>query len=199
MLFSPLINQLVEALRCLPGIGSKSAQRIAFHLLERDRASALKLADRLQQSVHLIKHCESCNILSETKICVICSNQKREQTLLCIVESPGDVVAIEQSGSYQGRYFVLMGHLSPLEGIGPEDIGIPKLCQRLEEHLIEEIILATNPTIEGEATANYIAELAKQQRIKISRIAHGVPLGGELEFIDSITLRHAILDRKIIY
>lgn len=197
MYFSPLLNELIDALCCLPGVGLKSAQRMAFYLLQRERTRAIQLATCLKQAVAEIKHCLACNILSETDYCQICKSPKRNNNLLCIVETAADVIAIEQSASYQGQYFVLMGHLSPIEGIGPKEIGIPKLCQRLQASPIEEVILATNPTIEGEATAHYISTLVNQGRIKLSRIAHGVPIGGELEFIDSRTLSHAITQRKL--
>jgi len=198
--FSPIIDKLIDAFCCLPSVGPKSAQRMAFYLLERNRDKATHLAECLQQAMVQVKHCQRCNILSETDYCQICSNSDRDRTLLCIVESPADVVAIEQSGSYQGLYFVLMGHLSPLDGIGPEDIGILKLSQQLAHSNINEIILATNSTIEGEATAHYITQLIKQQYgIRTSRIAYGVPIGGELEFIDGNTISQAIIGRKAVY
>ena len=194
--FSPLINRLIEDLRCLPGVGPKSAQRMAFHLLERDREGAQKLAKSLLAAAEQVGHCRQCRTLSETDICPLCANTSREQNLLCVVESPADVRAIEQATSYRGRYFVLMGHLSPLDGIGPKEIGLDQLDARLAEGTISEIILATNPTVEGEATAHYINEMAKVYGISSSRIAHGVPLGGELEYVDSGTLSHAFSGRR---
>lgn len=196
MLYSPLIDQLIQSLRCLPGVGPKSAQRMAFHLLERNRDGARSLSALLANAMDKIIHCQRCHNLSETNICSLCNDSKRQQQLLCILESPADVIAVEQTGTFQGMYFVLMGHLSPIDGIGPDDIGIDKLQERLHEGEISEIILATNPTVEGEATAHYIAEIAKQFGIKTSRIAYGVPVGGELEFVDGGTLARAISGRE---
>jgi len=193
---SPLIKQLVEAFRCLPGVGPKSAQRMSYHLLERDRDGAQRLARLLVETVERIGHCRQCRTLSETELCQVCADERRDRSLLCIVESPSDVEAVEQSTSYRGRYFVLMGHLSPLDGIGPEDIGLDHLAVRLGEGGIQELILATNPTVEGEATAHYIAELARSRGIRASRIACGVPFGGELEYLDAGTLFHAISGRR---
>ncbi|MFQ5487777.1 MAG: recombination mediator RecR [Gammaproteobacteria bacterium] len=195
---SPLIKQLVEAFRCLPGVGPKSAQRMSYHLLERDRDGAQRLARLLVEAVERIGHCSQCRTLSETELCRLCADERRDCSLLCIVESPSDVEAVEQSTSYRGRYFVLMGHLSPLDGIGPEGIGLDRLAARLGEGGIQELILATNPTVEGEATAHYIAELARSHGIKASRIACGVPFGGELEYLDAGTLFHAISGRRDI-
>lgn len=195
MSFSPLIDQLIVALRCLPGIGPKSAQRMAFHILERDRSGGLALAKILETAISLVKHCQRCRTLSETELCTLCANPSRDRALLCVVETPADVVAIEQTGSYRGYYFVLMGRLSPLDGIGPEELGVGLLIKNLTEFPPQEVILATNPTVEGEATAHYLAELIKQQHISTSRIAHGVPLGGELEFIDGNTLARALAGR----
>ena len=193
---SPLITRLVEALRCLPGVGPKSAQRMAYHLLERDRGGALTLAAALTEAMEKVGHCQSCRTLSENDYCPICSSDKRDATILCIVESPTDVEALEHSTGYQGRYFVLMGHLSPLDGIGPEDIGLDLLSQRLDEGNIAEVILATNPTVEGEATAHYISDMVHSRGMKVTRIAHGVPLGGELEYVDGGTLSHAFHGRR---
>lgn len=195
MSFSPLIDQLIAALRCLPGIGPKSAQRMAFHILERDRSGGLSLAKTLETAIALVKHCQRCRTLSETELCTLCVNPNRDCSLLCVVETPADVVAIEQTGSYRGYYFVLMGRLSPLDGIGPEELGVGLLVKNLTEFPPQEVILATNPTVEGEATAHYLAELIKQRNISTSRIAHGVPLGGELEFIDGNTLARALAGR----
>ncbi len=193
---TPLIARLVEALRCLPGVGPKSAQRMAYHLLERDRGGAINLAAALTEAMDKVGHCSKCRTLSESELCPICASDKRDATTLCIVESPTDVEALEHSTGYQGRYFVLMGHLSPLDGIGPEDIGLDLLAQRLDEGNISEVILATNPTVEGEATAHYISEMVHSRGMKVTRIAHGVPLGGELEFVDGGTLSHAFHGRR---
>lgn len=193
---SPLLDRLIGTLRCLPGVGPKSAQRMAFHLLERDRDGARSLASALNEAAEKIGHCNSCRTLSETDICTICANSGRNRALLCVVESPADVIAIEQSTGFRGLYFVLMGHLSPLDGIGPEDIGMDLLAARLDEGEIEEVILATNPTVEGEATAHFISEMVRVRNISASRIAHGVPLGGELEYVDSGTLSHAFEGRR---
>lgn len=195
---TPLIGRLVEALRILPGVGPKSAQRMAYHLLEHNREGALQLAATLQEAVEKVGHCSSCRTLSETELCPICSNERRDAGLLCVVESPSDVEAIEHTSVYQGRYFVLMGHLSPLDGIGPEDIGLDLLAQRLDSGDIAEVILATNPTVEGEATAHYISEMVHSRGIRVTRIAHGVPLGGELEYVDGGTLSHAFTGRREI-
>lgn len=200
-MFSPLIDELMSSLRCLPGVGPKSAQRMALHLLERDREGAERLAQSLHKAVEGVGRCQRCRTLTEQTLCGICSNNRRDNSILCIVETPADVLAIEQSGTYQGKYFVLLGHLSPIDGIGPEDIGIDQLINLLQQasasgEPIKEIILATNPTVEGEATAYYISERAKQHQVLVSRIAHGVPLGGELEFIDGGTLAHAFSSRR---
>lgn len=193
---SPLIDNLVEALRCMPGIGPKSAQRIAFHLLERNRNGARFLARSLSEAMDGVSNCKKCRDFTEEDICRICSSAKRDHSILCIVESPADVSAIEQSASYSGAYFVLMGKLSPIDGVGPGQIGLDLLEQRLQQEGIKEIILATNPTIEGEATAHYISEIAKKYKVKTTRIAHGVPLGGELEYVDGGTLAHAFTGRR---
>ncbi len=193
---SPLIDQLIEAFRCLPGVGPKSAQRMSYHLLERDREGARRLAHALVAAAERVGHCRSCRTLSEVELCRLCADTRRDRSQLCIVESPSDVAAVEQAGSYRGLYFVLMGHLSPLDGIGPEDIGLDRLAARLAEGEVSEVILATNPTVEGEATAHYIAELARSRGIRASRIACGVPYGGELEYLDAGTLAHAISGRR---
>lgn len=195
---TPLIGRLIEALRCLPGVGPKSAQRMAYHLLERDREGALLLAAALHEAVEKVGHCSSCRTLSEAPLCPICSSERRDASQLCVVESPSDVAAIEASSAYQGKYFVLMGHLSPLDGIGPEDIGLDLLAKRLDSGEITEVILATNPTVEGEATAHYISEMVHSRGIRVTRIAHGVPLGGELEYVDGGTLSHAFNGRREI-
>lgn len=195
---SPLIDRLIEALRCLPGVGPKSSQRIAYHLLERNREGARRLAVALQEAADKVGRCGACRTLSETALCRLCANDKRNPAQLCVVENPVDVQAIEQTTSYQGRYFVLMGHLSPLDGIGPEDIGLDQLEQRFREGEVQEVILATNPTVEGEATAHYIADMAHEHGVRASRIAYGVPFGGELEYVDAGTLSHAIAGRRDI-
>lgn len=198
MRFSPLLEQLIEALRCLPGVGTKTAQRMALQLLTRNRQNGKKLATILAEAMEKIGHCQHCRILSETPRCEICLSPLRDNSLLCIVENPIDVTVIEQTASYKGKYFVLLGRLSPLDGIGPEEIGIAQLKTLFGENNIMEVILATNPTVEGEATAHYISELAKQFSIKVTRIAHGVPIGSELEYIDSSTLAHALAGRELI-
>lgn len=195
---SPLIGRLIEALRCLPGVGPKTAQRMAYHLLERNRDGAVRLADALREAAERIGRCERCRTLSELPVCRLCAAGNRNAAQLCVVESPTDVQAIEQTTSYQGLYFVLMGHLSPLDGIGPEDIGLDLLARRFGEGEVSEVILATNPTVEGEATAHYIADMARQSGIRASRIAYGVPFGGELEYVDSGTLSHALAGRREI-
>jgi recombination protein RecR len=194
MLSSPLLHRLIEALRYLPGVGPKTAQRMAFQLLERGRDNGKHLAETLLEALDRIQHCTRCRTFSETEICHLCASA-RDTTALCIVESPIDLMAVEQMGGFKGQYFVLMGHLSPLDGVGPDEIGIPLLNNRLASGEITEVILATNPTVEGEATAHYISNLAKHYHIKATRIAHGVPLGGELEYIDSGTLAHAFAGR----
>jgi recombination protein RecR len=181
----------------MPGIGKKSAQRITFHLLQRNRDGALNLSRKLREAMENIGHCERCRTFSEDKICAICQSSKRDQTLLCIVESPADVYVVEEAG-FRGLYFVLMGHLSPLDGIGPDDLGLNKLEKLLGENEIEEVILATSTTVEGEATAHFISEMVHNSKIRVSRIAHGVPMGGELEYVDSSTLSHAIAGRREI-
>lgn len=192
----PSLMRLMESLRCLPGVGPKSAQRMALHLLERDRSGACNLARALQEAVERIGRCESCRTLSETPLCPLCSDASRDAATLCVVENPGDVIALEQSTGYRGRYFVLLGHLSPLDGMGPEQLGLDSLEQRLREGSVGEVILATNSTVEGEATAHYIREMAREYQVRATRIAHGVPLGGELEFIDGGTLSHALSGRR---
>jgi len=196
--FSPLIDQLIEAFRCLPGVGPKSAQRMAFHLLQSRRQQALQLAHSLQETMNQIGHCDYCNNFTEHDRCNLCTNPKRDPSILCVVESPADVLAIEQTHFFTGLYFVLQGHLSPIDGIGPDEIGIKALTKRFDNDPPQEVILATNPTVEGEATAHYISELAKKRNIKTTRIAHGVPLGSELEFIDGGTLTRALQSREVV-
>ncbi|HEY2035878.1 MAG TPA: recombination mediator RecR [Steroidobacteraceae bacterium] len=198
MKHSPRLTQLIEALRSLPGVGPKTAQRMAFHLLQEGRAGARVLAQALDGALASVARCRRCRMLTEDELCSICAAPQREAALLCAVESPADVVAIEQSGSYRGRYFVLMGHLSPLDGVGPEQLGIRELEAILEEGSVRELILATNPTVEGEATAHFLAELATRRGLRASRIAHGVPIGGELEYVDGSTLAHALAGRQTV-
>lgn len=198
MSFSPLIEQLITALRCLPGVGPKSAQRMALHLLERDRHAASVLADALAEAVEKIGHCSSCRTLSEKDICDLCESDSRDRSTLCVLETPMDVMAVEQTGGFNGLYFVLGGHLSPIDGIGPEDIGIDRLITRVRSGEVKELILATNPTVEGEATAHYIAAQVDDCDIKVTRIAHGVPVGGELEYVDGGTLAHALAGRRAL-
>ncbi len=198
MRFSPLLEQLIEALRCLPGVGPKTAQRMALTLLTRNRERGMHLANILTRAIEEVKHCEMCRIFSETTLCHICTSTHRDASQLCIVENPIDVIAIEQTNSYRGKYFVLLGRLSPLDGIGPDAIGIDQLTARFKTNEIKEIIIATNPTVEGEATAHYIATLAKTYHIKTTRIAHGVPIGSELEYIDANTLSHALIEREVV-
>jgi recombination protein RecR len=196
--YSPGLARLIEALRVLPGVGPKSAQRMAFHLLERNRDGGRALARALEDAAANVVHCRRCRMLTDGEICEICAAPRRDAMVLCIVESPADVVAVEQSGGYSGRYFVLMGHLSPLDGIGPEQLGFDRLEALLAEGEIREVILATNPTVEGEATAHYIGELVARRGIRATRIAHGVPVGGELEYVDGGTLAHALAGRQVI-
>ncbi len=195
---SRLLDELIEALRCLPGVGAKSAQRMAFALLERNRDGGLKLANVLQQAMQRIGRCERCRNFSETPLCSLCASNDRDRRTLCVVESPADLATIEQATGYRGQYFVLMGHLSPLDGLGPEELGLPQLTARLAEGEIEEMIVATNPTVEGEATAHYLAQLARAGGIRPTRLAHGVPLGGELEYVDRGTLAHAFGGRQLL-
>ncbi len=192
----PLFAQLMDALRCLPGVGPKSAQRMAFHLLERDRDGGRHLAAVLARAMDDIGHCRRCRTLTETELCRLCASPKRDPASLCVVETPADVIAIEQATDYRGLYFVLGGRLSPLDGIGPREIGLDMLDLRLDEGEIKEVILATNPTVEGEATAHYISDMLSKRGVRATRIAHGVPLGGELEFVDGGTLSHAFTGRR---
>lgn len=198
MTYSPLLARLMDALRCLPGVGPRTAQRMAFQLLERERDNGRALAAALLEAMDKIGHCQRCRMLTEAATCSICESHQRDKSLLCVVETPADVAAIEQSAGYSGLYFVLMGHLSPLDGIGPEELGLKQLEALLAEAEIEEIVLATNPTVEGEATAHFVAELAARHKVKASRIAHGVPMGGELEYVDSSTISHAISGRQVM-
>lgn len=200
MQYSPLIQQLVDALRCLPGIGPKSAQRMAFQLLNKDKGKGLHLSEMLQKAIHGIKRCEQCQMLCEEKICQLCSSAKRERQIICIVETPGDTVAIEKTSHYQGLYFVLFGRLSPLDGIGPSQIGLDLLFQRIHEEPIEEVIIATSSTVEGDATAHYIASRITREKpsITCSQIAYGIPANGELEHLDGTTVSYALNARRPI-
>ena len=193
---SALLEQLIEALRILPGVGPKSAQRMAYHVLEREREGGRRLADALGVAVEKIGHCARCRDFSETGICATCASGARDVHVLCAVESPADRLAIEQATGYRGLYFVLQGRLSPLDGIGPRELGLDALSSRLAEGEVQEMIIATNPTVEGEATAHYLAQLARQHKVRPSRLAHGVPLGGELEYVDRGTLSHAFGSRS---
>jgi len=193
---SPLLADLIDALRCLPGVGAKTAQRMAFHVLERDRAGARKLAERLANAVERIGNCTRCRTFSEESVCVLCASTSRDRSLLCVVETPVDQLAIEQATGFRGHYFVLLGRLSPLDGLGPKELGLDLLAARLAEGDVQELIVATNPTVEGEATAHMLAQLARAAGVRASRLAHGVPLGGELEFIDRGTLAHAFGGRQ---
>jgi len=198
MIFSPLVEQLIRALTCLPGVGTKSAQRMALHLLERDHAGANRLAEALNDAVELVGRCKQCRIFSEMPYCSVCSNDARDRMLMCVVETPADALAIELSGTFNGLYFVLMGHLSPIDGIGPEELGMDLLKHHLQNDMLQEVILATGTTVEGEATAHFISEMVHSSGKKVSRIAHGVPMGGELEYVDSNTLNLAFNGRRLI-
>ena len=190
------LEELIQALRCLPGVGPKSAQRMAYHLLQRDQPGADRLARALAESLGRIRHCARCNTFTESEICSLCASPRRDASLLCVVESPGDLLMMEQTQSYAGLYFVLMGRLSPLDGIGPREIHLDRLAKRATDGVVKEVILATNFTVEGEATAHYISELLAGTGLQVSRIARGLPVGGELEHVDSGTLAQAVLERR---
>lgn len=194
--FSPLIDDMINALQCLPGVGSKTAQRMALHLLERNRHSARILAKSLAAAMEGVTTCSQCRNLCEAALCSFCQDKSRDCSMLCVVETPADLLSIEQAGSFRGRYFVLAGHLSPIKGIGPEELGISQLLTQLSSGETKEVILATNPTIEGEATAFFLIDQIKAMNIRVSRIAHGVPVGGELEYVDSSTLSYALEGRR---
>ncbi len=196
MKFSPALQNLIDTLRCLPGVGPKSAQRMTLHLLERDREGATALAQALVDAMERVDHCSRCRNFTELEVCEICADPRRDSTIICVVETPADVLAIEESGGFNGIYFVLMGHLSPIDGIGPAEIGLDKFYQRVVDEGIAEVILATNPTVEGEATAYYLTDMLQSAGVRVSRIAHGVPLGGELEYVDGSTLAHALSGRR---
>ncbi|MFC0336144.1 DNA replication and repair protein RecR [Kushneria avicenniae] len=194
--FSPLIDRLLETLRVLPGVGPRTAQRMAFHLLERDREGGRRLAEVLGDALEHVGYCDSCRNLTESQYCSICEDARRDDRALCVVESPADLLAIEEAGGFRGRYFVLHGHLSPIDGIGPNDLGLDQLEALVHQRQIEELILATNPTVEGEATAHYIAEQLRTLGVRCSRLAYGVPMGGELEYVDGGTLSRAFMGRQ---
>lgn len=197
MKFSPLVDELIQSLRCLPGVGPKSAQRMAFHLLERGRPAGKSLADVMARAMSEVGHCKSCRTFTEQELCPICDSSRRGKSdTICVVETPADVLAIEAGGHFSGRYFVLLGHLSPLDGVGPEELGLALLEEHLASGDVAELILATNPTVEGDATAHYIADIARRYQVNVSRIAHGVPVGGELEYVDSTTLALAFNGRQ---
>jgi len=192
----PALARLIGALNALPGVGPKTAQRLAFRLLQEQRSAARELSGALEQALESVGRCGRCRMLAEGPLCVLCAAPERDASQLCVVESPADVMAVENSGSYRGRYFVLMGHLSPLDGVGPDELGVPDLLEQLREGQVREVILATNSTVEGEATAHFIGELVRARGVGTSRIAHGVPFGGELEYVDGGTLAHALQGRQ---
>lgn len=192
------LEALIQALRCLPGVGPKSAQRMAYHLLQRDQDGARRLAVSMKNAVERVRHCNLCNTFTETDICEICASLKRDKSLLCVVETPGDLLMMEQTQTYRGLYFVLMGRLSPLDGIGPKDIHLDALIRRASDGIVKEVILATNFTVEGEATAHYISELLGERGLRVSRIARGLPVGGELEHVDAGTLAQAFIERRVV-
>lgn len=192
----PALEQLIDSLRCLPGVGPKSAQRMAYHLLQRDRQGANGLAQALDNALQVVGHCKLCNTFSEQPICPLCESAQRDNTVLCVVEMPTDLIMLENTRTYTGMYFVLMGRLSPLDGIGPKEIHLDKLIKRAQDGVVQEVILATNYTVEGDATAHYISELLRARGIKVSRIARGMPMGGEIEYVDTGTLAQAMLERR---
>jgi recombination protein RecR len=194
----PALQSLIEALRCLPGVGPRSAQRMAFHLLQRDRPGAERLAVTLGSALARVRHCEQCNNFSEEPVCALCLSPRRNRGLLCVVETPGDLLMMEQAQCYDGLYFVLMGALSPLDGIGPRDIHLERLLQRAADGVVKEVMLATNFTVEGEATAHYAGELLRAKGVRVTRIARGLPVGGELEHVDSGTLAQAVMERRSV-
>lgn len=192
------LKELIDALRCLPGVGPKSAQRMAYHLLERDREGASTLSGALQNALSKIKHCTGCNTFTEKETCALCVSPQRDRALLCVVESPADQLTIEQTQSYKGLYYVLMGHLSPLDGVGPEELGLDRFIRRISDEGMEEVVIATNFTVEGEATAHYLTDLVRTRGLRVSRIARGLPVGGELEYTDAGTLAQALIERRRI-
>ncbi len=194
----PALEQLIESLRCLPGVGPKSAQRMAYYLLQRDRKGASNLALALDSALQVVDHCRLCNTFSEQPVCPLCESTQRDSTVLCVVEMPTDLMMLESTRAYSGMYFVLMGRLSPLDGVGPKEIHLDKLLKRAQDGIVQEVILATNYTVEGDATAHYISELLRARGIKVSRIARGMPMGGEIEYVDTGTLAQAMLERRSV-
>ncbi len=194
----PALEQLIESLRCLPGVGPKSAQRMAYYLLQRDRKGASNLVAALDSALQVVDHCKLCNTFSEQPICPLCASEQRDKNLLCVVEMPTDLMMLENTHAYAGMYFVLMGRLSPLDGVGPKEIHLDKLIKRAQDGIVQEVILATNYTVEGDATAHYISELLRTRGIKTSRIARGMPMGGEIEYVDSGTLAQAMMERRSV-
>lgn len=194
----PALEQLIESLRCLPGVGPKSAQRMAYYLLQRDRKGASGLALALDNALQVVDHCKLCNTFSEQPVCPLCESTQRDSTVLCVVEMPTDLMMLESTRAYSGMYFVLMGRLSPLDGVGPKEIHLDKLLKRAQDGIVQEVILATNYTVEGDATAHYISELLRARGIKVSRIARGMPMGGEIEYVDTGTLAQAMLERRSV-
>jgi len=194
----PALEQLIESLRCLPGVGPKSAQRMAYYLLQRDRKGASNLALALDSALQVVDHCRLCNTFSEQPVCPLCESAQRDNTVLCVVEMPTDLMMLENTRAYSGMYFVLMGRLSPLDGVGPKEIHLDKLLKRAQDGIVQEVILATNYTVEGDATAHYISELLRARGIKVSRIARGMPMGGEIEYVDTGTLAQAMLERRSV-
>lgn len=194
----PALEQLIDSLRCLPGVGPKSAQRMAYHLLQRDRQGANGLALALDNALQVVGHCKLCNTFSEQPVCPLCESAQRDNSVLCVVEMPTDLIMLENTRAYMGMYFVLMGRLSPLDGIGPKEIHLDKLIRRAQDGIVQEVILATNYTVEGDATAHYISELLRARGIKVSRIARGMPMGGEIEYVDTGTLAQAMLERRSV-
>lgn len=194
----PALEQLIESLRCLPGVGPKSAQRMAYYLLQRDRKGASGLALALDNALQVVDHCKLCNTFSEQPICPLCESAQRDSSVLCVVEMPTDLMMLENTRAYSGMYFVLMGRLSPLDGVGPKEIHLDKLLKRAQDGVVQEVILATNYTVEGDATAHYISELLRARGIKVSRIARGMPMGGEIEYVDTGTLAQAMLERRSV-
>ncbi|MEN8822555.1 MAG: recombination mediator RecR [Abyssibacter sp.] len=198
MIYPARLQALIDALRALPGVGRKSAQRMAFQLLEHDRQAARTLAQSLEAALESLRRCVDCRMFSDAELCPICSSQRRDRSVMCVVESPADLVAVEQGAEYSGLYFVLHGRLSPLDGVGPEEVGLPRLAERLAEDQLQEVIIATGSTVEGEATAHYVGELARAAGVSVTRIAQGVPMGGELEYVDAGTLSHAFRGRQTL-
>ena len=192
------LDELVQALRCLPGVGPKAAQRMTLHLLQHDHAGGMRLSDALRRALSGIRHCEQCNTFTETALCTLCASGKRDPSLLCVVETPADLLMVEQTQAFSGLYFVLMGRLSPLDGIGPKDIHVERLLRRAADGMVREVVLATNFTVEGEATAHHLGELLRMRGLAVSRLARGVPVGGELEYVDSGTLAQALRDRRSV-